>query len=95
MGRFVMGMIVGAVLLYTTMHYHVIRSDRGFHLVPKFSQDFSYIYTDIRDFDLDDWRRHKPVAAALMRNQQGDLVGGSAADSFRNAVDRAIDGWFE
>ena len=95
MGRFFFGMICGALLLYTSMHYHLIRSERGFHLVPKFSQDFSHIYTDIRGFTIEDWRHHKPVAASLMRNDQGELVGGTAADQFRGAVRDAIDQWFE
>lgn len=88
MSRFLFGMVCGALLLYTSMHYHVVRSDEGFHLVPKLSQDFSNIYTDIRGFTINDWQGRKRVAAAIMQADKADLLGESAIGGVRESVDR-------
>lgn len=94
MGRFLAGVVTGALLLFVAMHYHIVRSDEGFHLVPKVSNNLSNVYVDIRDFSLDDWRSRKIVAAALVRHERGDLVGHSAGNRFRGLIDSAVDNLF-
>ena len=95
MTRFIAGMITGAVLLYTSMHYHVVRGDRGYYLVPKMSQNFSDIYVDTRGFELDDWRSHKPLAAAIMQSGEESLIQDSAMGSFGNQINRLVGELFQ
>lgn len=94
MSRFFAGMFCGALLLFVVMHYHIVRGNNGVVLVPKLSNNLSDVYTDIRQFDLDDWKRHKPLAAAIMRSSQSHLLEESAyrnfGDSIRGLVDRLM-----
>ncbi|KAA5540009.1 hypothetical protein FYK55_22080 [Roseiconus nitratireducens] len=93
MSRFIAGMFCGALLLFLAMHYHVVRGNNGVVLVPKISNNLGDVYTDIRAFELDDWKRHKTLAAAIMRSSQSDLIQGSAQRSFGQSVREAVDGF--
>ena len=87
-------MLCGAVLLFVFMHYHVVRGNNGVVLVPKISNNLSGIYTDIREFDLQDWQNHKPLAAAIMRSNQAQLLEDSAHRHFGDSVRRVVDDLF-
>lgn len=90
-GAFVLGMVVGAGLLWGVMHYHVVRSGDGFFFVAKVQKGLSDPYVDIRDFTLRDWEKHRPVAAALIRSKQSHLVGDSSMQVFREKMDAVLD----
>lgn len=94
MWRFLSGMICGAVLLYAAMHYHLVRSDEGFYMVPKLSNNLSNIYVDTREFTLDDWRQRKIVAAAIIENDQAHLLEDASLGSFRTQMRSLVDGLF-
>lgn len=94
MSRFFFGVILGAVLMYGAMHYHVVRGDEGFFLVPKISNNLSHVYVDIREFTLQDWRSHKPLAAAIMQSEKAHLIGDSSMDQFRRSVGNLVDQLF-
>ncbi|WP_182865912.1 hypothetical protein [Stieleria mannarensis] len=94
MSRFFAGMFCGALLLFVVMHYHIVRGKNGVVLVPKISNNLQGIYTDIRAFDLQDWQAHKPLAAAIMRSNQADLLEDSAHRSFGDAMRRVVDDVF-
>lgn len=91
MSRFFAGMVCGALLLFVVMHYHVVRGNNGVVLVPKISNNLSDIYTDIREFDLNDWQNHKVLAAAIMRSNQSQLLEDSAHRSFGDGIRRVVD----
>ncbi|TWT87867.1 hypothetical protein [Stieleria varia] len=91
MSRFLAGMVCGAAILFVAMHYHVVRGNNGVVLVPKIQNNLSDIYTDIRNFELQDWRSHKPLAAAIMRSNQADLMQDSARESFGSSVAGMVD----
>ena len=94
MSRFFAGMVCGALLLFLVMHYHVVRGNNGVVLVPKISNNLSGIYTDIREFDLEDWKGHKSLAAAIMRSNQSALLEDSAHRNFGDSVRRVVDDLF-
>lgn len=94
MSRFLFGMITGAALLFAAMHYHVVRGQEGVYLVPKISNNLSDVYVDTREFDLSDWKNHKPLAAAIMQSNQQHLLGDSSLTSFRDTVRGLVDGLF-
>jgi hypothetical protein len=87
-------MITGAVLLYVAMHYHVVRGRDGVFVVPKISNNLSDIYVDTRTFELSDWQVHKPLAAAIMRSEQSDMLQDSTLDAFRERVGALVNGLF-
>ena len=90
-----MGMICGAALLLIAMHYHIVRGNDGIVLVPKISNNLADVYVDIREFDLQQWKNHKPLAAAIMKSNQAHLLEDSAHQSFGNTVKDLFDGLFQ
>lgn len=92
MPRFLFGVVAGALLMHTVMHYHVVRGNQGIYLVAKLSNNLSYIYVDTRKFDLDDWRDHKAVAAAIMKSNQTHLLEKQPLTSLRNTLGGLVDG---
>ncbi len=87
---FIMGMATGGALLYGALHYHLIRANDGFHLVPKLEHKLAATYVDIRSFTAADWAKHADIAGALMDANQGQLIEGSATDALRNGVDQLL-----
>ena len=95
MSRFFAGMICGAIMLYVAMHYHVVRGKEGVFLVPKIRNQLSGAYVDIRDFQLSDWQQHKQLAAAMVKNNQSDLLQDASLSGFRSHVGNLVEGLFE
>lgn len=94
MRQFLAGMVCGGCLLFTAMHYHVVRGKDGVTLVPKISNNLSDVYTDVRDFNLRDWQDHKPLAAAILQSNQSHLLEDSSLSTFRESVRGLVDGLF-
>jgi hypothetical protein len=94
MSRFLFGMVTGAVLLFVAMHYHVVHGQDGVYVVPKISNNLSDIYVDTREYGLDDWKSHKPLAAAIMKSDQAHLLDDSSLNSFRDRVGELVQGLF-
>ena len=88
---FLCGMIAGAVLLLGALKYHVIRANDGLHLVPKLDAKLAAAYVDIRSFTLADWAQHPDLAAALIDDDQHELVEGAASDALRKGLDQFFD----
>ncbi|NND99317.1 MAG: hypothetical protein HKN47_18515 [Pirellulaceae bacterium] len=95
MRQFFFGMICGAGLLFVAMHYHVVHGNHGITLVPKISNNLSDAYVDIREFSLDDWKEHKPLAAAIMRSNHGHLIEDSAQNAFADSMRGLVDSVFK
>ena len=85
-------MITGAALMFMTLHYHVVNSDSGIHLVPKVDNTLADPYVDIRGFTTADWRRHPALAAAMIRGSRGDLITEQTAGDLRADLHATIDG---
>jgi hypothetical protein len=94
MSRFIAGMICGATLLFIAMHYHVVRGKDGVFLVPKITNNLSDVYVDIRQYDLSDWKEHKPLAAAIMQSNRSHLLEDASLGSFRESTRALVDGLF-
>ncbi|MEL7267488.1 MAG: hypothetical protein AAFN70_08370 [Planctomycetota bacterium] len=70
MRAFFAGFIVGAIVLFTLMSYHIVYSENGLVLVPKIDKGFSDPYVDVRGFTIEDWREHRGLAVAVARSQE-------------------------
>lgn len=68
MRQFMAGLICGVALLFMAMHFHLVRDNNGFSFVPKIQNNLSDIYVDVRRYDLEKWKQHKPLAAAIMKS---------------------------
>ncbi|MBB3206951.1 MULTISPECIES: hypothetical protein [Pirellulaceae] len=91
MSRFFFGVILGAALMYGAMHYHLVRGQDGIFMVPKVTSDLGDIYVDIRGFTLEDWKQHKPLAAAIMNSDRSEVLADSTLSGFRDNVHSLVD----
>lgn len=92
LGAFLLGVAVGAGLVFGSLKYHVLRAHDGLHVVPKVAATFEDAYVDIRQFGPSDWNDHRTLAAALIKANQEDLIGETAAYSLRDSLRSALDG---
>ena len=67
MRQFIAGVICGIAVLFSAMHFHLVRDKSGLSLVPKVENNLNDIYVDVRKFDLEKWQQHKMLAVAIMR----------------------------
>jgi hypothetical protein len=87
---FLIGMAAGALLLYTAMNFHVLRSRDGFHLVVKRPARLSESYVDIREFGMADWTSHPQIATALVQANKQHLLGDSATRSIHQSLNQLL-----
>lgn len=85
---FVSGIIVGGVMIFSAMNYHIVRANDGYHVVPKIDAQLGLTYVDIREFTVADWAKNSELAAALMNANQRNLVDNAIQDSLGNSVDK-------
>jgi hypothetical protein len=93
MGRFssfLLGIIVGAVAVYGSLRYHVVRAHDGLHLVPKVYSSFGEVYVDIRHFGFSDWNQHRALALALVKAKKEGLIGETSAGYFRQSLQNVL-----
>ena len=86
MSRFLFGVVTGVILMYVALHYHVVRGNEGFYLVPKLTHNLKEIYVDTRDFNPDDWLEHQSGAAAILQSNQTHLLGESTMNPLQESV---------
>ena len=85
---FILGMLVGGLLLLAALNYHVIRAQDGLHFLPKTSARLSSSYVDIRNFTVADYMEHPEIVEALIRADQAELVDGAARGALQNGLNR-------
>ena len=88
---FLLGAVVGGVLVFGVIKFHVVRANEGFFLVPRIDPALSDAYVDIREFSLTDWSNHRALAAAIIRANKEHLLQDSAGTSFRAGLRSAVD----
>lgn len=94
MSKFFFGLLLGAGLMYGAMHYHLVRGEDGVFLVPKVTNQLGDVYVDIRDFTLEDWKKHKPLAAAIMKSERSEVLSDATLSGFRENVHSVVDRLF-
>jgi hypothetical protein len=94
MSKFFFGLVLGATLMYTTMHYHLVRGDEGIFLIPKVTNQLGDAYVDIRGFTLEDWKQHKPLAAAMMKSNRAEILSDATLGGFKDSLHSVVDRLF-
>jgi hypothetical protein len=85
---FIFGMVVGGVLIYLALNYHLIQAKDGLHLVPKLNATLAGAYVDVRGFTPADLLKHRDVTGALLKAGQNDLINSIAGSSLENSVNQ-------
>jgi len=81
-----MGLVSGALVLYATMNFHVVRARDGFHVVNKQPPRMRETYVDIRGFGMSDWAGRPQLTSALVGANQQRLLGDSPASAIEDGV---------
>ncbi|TWU11102.1 hypothetical protein [Allorhodopirellula heiligendammensis] len=92
--KFLSGLVVGAIVMYTAMHFHLVRGQNGVFVVAKVTSDLSDVFVDIRGFTVEDWKQHKPLAAAIIQSDRSEVLDDATLDSFREGVHSVVDHLF-
>ncbi len=87
---FIGGVIVGGLLIYSVLHYHIIQARDGLHLVPKVNAQLANTFVDIREFGVRDWMAHPEIIQALSAAHQDQLIESLPGDALRNGLDRLL-----
>lgn len=90
LGALLLGCVIGGTGVYVSLKYHVLRTDKGFELVPKLTANFSDTYFDVRGFGIQDWTEHKSLAAAVVNSGKKDLFTDSASDSLSSGLQSVL-----
>ncbi len=88
---FALGLIVGVLGLYITMHFSLVRARDGFHLIPKIAAKVDVPYTDVRNFTLENWQRKQSLAIAILKANKGHLLQDQSLIGFRLSTQRMLD----
>ncbi len=88
---FALGLIVGVLGLYITMHFSLVRARDGFHVIPKIAAKVDVPYTDIRDFTLENWLGKQSLALAILKANKGHLLQDQSLIGFRQSTQRTLD----
>lgn len=90
-GCFLFGLLVGAITVFVSLKYHIVRAADGHHLIPKVSAEFGGTYVDVRSFGFRDWAEHKSLAAAIARSGKSDLMTQATVNSVTDRVNDYLD----
>ncbi|MEM8734153.1 MAG: hypothetical protein AAGG44_08020 [Planctomycetota bacterium] len=71
---FLLGVVVGALGLYVSENFYVVRSEQTVHLVPKIASKLELPYRDIRAYTVDDWQNNPALALAILKANKQDLM---------------------
>lgn len=71
---FFLGVIVGAILLFVTERYYIVRSKESVHLIPKVSSKLEFPYRDIREYTVEDWQNDPSLGVAIVKSQKQELI---------------------
>jgi len=88
---FALGMIVGVLGLYITMHFSLVRARDGFHVIPKIAAKLDVPYTDIRNFTLENWQRKQTLALAILKAHKSHLLQDQSLIGFRQSTQLMLD----
>ncbi len=86
---FILGVLVGAVGLFVSENYYVVRSTESFHLVPKVASKLEFPYRDIRAYSVEDWKKNVSLGAAILKANKPDLMVDSLTN-VRSSFDNVL-----
>lgn len=89
----IVGLVVGASLMFVSLRYHVVRADNGFHMVPKSTANLGTIYADVRDYTVDDWRNNQQLMIDITKSDNAPLQEEAAKSALGNTFENAWNDW--
>jgi hypothetical protein len=96
MGRLfwlVAGAAIGGGLMYGAFNYHVLKTDKGFELIPKRTPSLTECYMDVSKFTVTDWGGHPDLSADITAAEKSHLLddaGASASNAIEGGVQKVF-----
>ena len=90
-GTFFLGFLVGGAVVYSSLHYHIVRAHDGVHFIPKMTSTFSETYVDVRNFGFQDWTDRAALTAAISAAGKTEIMQGAITQPVHEAVDGFMD----
>ncbi len=87
LSSFVLGLIVGAVGLFMSENYYVVRSKETVNLIPKVASKLELPYYDIRKFTSTDWQAHPSLALAIVQSKKEALMVESGLSGMQSQLE--------
>ena len=69
------GVLLGAVLMWVALQYHVLRTNGGLVMTPKRTATLRDSYLDVRSFGVTDWAANPDLVWSLTQNGKTDVLG--------------------
>lgn len=88
---FAVGVFVGIVGLYMTMHFTLVRARDGFHLIPKIAAKIDLPFVDVREFSLANWQQKQQLAIAILKANKGHLLQDQKLIGFKQSSQQMLD----
>ena len=88
---FALGLVIGVVGLYITMHFSLVRAADGYHVIPKIAAKIEIPYVDIRSFTLQNWQRKQSLALAILKANKGYLLQDQSLIGFRQSTQHILE----
>ena len=83
------GAAIGAGLMYGAYNYHVLKTDKGFELVPKRTPSLSDVYLDVSKFTMADWGSHPELSSDVMAAEKSHLLN-DAGSNVGSAIESGL-----
>ena len=90
---FMFGIAVGIAGLYITMHFTLVRTADGFHLIPKIAAKVEMPYEDVRTYTIGNWQKKQTLAMSILRANKGHLLQNPTLLGFKESSQRLLDQW--
>lgn len=87
---FFLGVVVGALGLFVSENYYVVRSKESFHLVPKVAAKLEIPYRDIRSYTTQDWTNQPSLALAIVKSKKQNLMVESGLSGMQQQFERLL-----
>lgn len=84
---FILGIVVGAVGLFVSENYYVVRSKETVNLIPKVASKLEMPYYDIRKFTSADWQSHPSLALAIVQSKKENLLVESGLSGMQSQLE--------
>lgn len=86
---FLLGLVIGGTSVYVAYQYHLVRTPDRLLVVPKTQPSLIDLYSDVRKWTVEDWKKHPALARHLVASGHSEKIMQSATDDL---VDEFLEG---
>ena len=86
MYAFLLGIAVGAIVLFAASNYHIVRRD-GIYCVPK-QRQLAQAYVDVRHFGPEDWAANPELTESLLADNKQHIMAAESTSYLQSGLNR-------